>query len=246
MSGVPVLAWLGDRLTDILSLGILAALVVGMLVLSAFGLAAVREAFRRRVHDAPDWGTSLSAMPSQAEAPAALSPAMATLILNRRPSRRSVSVALIELAGHELIRFEEAPGFGRHAAGLRVLREVVQPHHGLARPEIELFEGVRRVSRHEGGFVGPESLYLLDPTFRRFERDLEASAVSHGWLKGEWHSTRENWFLGATAEFALGLTGLTIGILAPSFVVLLTGPTWLLAAAATLVVLHTMPARTSR
>ena len=241
-----MLSWLASTLSNVLSVCLVVASIVGMLLVSAFGLVALRETFRRRDHDDRDDGSFDERPAQRTTPPVAMSPAMATLILKRRPSRRSVSAALVELAGHDLICLEETSGLARHATGVRVLKESIRPHLGLARAECELFAGIRRVSTHTGGAIGPESLYLLDGTFGRFELELEASAVAHGWLKDKWHGVREAWYTVAVVEFVLAAFGLTIGLLAPSFVILLTGPTWLLAATGTVVVVRTLPARTRR
>jgi hypothetical protein len=75
------MSWLASTLSTVLSVCLVVASIVGMLLVSAFGLVALRETFRRRDHDDRDDG-SFDERPAQPTTPpVAMSPAMATLIL---------------------------------------------------------------------------------------------------------------------------------------------------------------------
>jgi uncharacterized membrane protein YgcG len=114
--------------------------------------------------------------------PDGLTPAMATILLGQRPSDRTVTAGLLDLAAHGAIAFRQEH---RQTKGNPVKAGItyIGPGDGkLADPEHELLDGIVERSKSFENYIKASRLYRLSSYFDSFKEQLEGAAVSSGWI----------------------------------------------------------------
>ncbi len=171
--------------------------------------------------------------------PAGLTPAMATLILSQRASRRTVAAALMDLAARGSIAFRQETVRGEPRAGIKVVSKGDPPEY----PERRLLEGIRRAANTKD-YVGPSRMHKLWSAVQDLKEDVEKEAVQKGWLAQAPSAVKLRWggIAGSELVFA-AFAGFFWLIFPASFLFTLTAGL-AIAGLATLVLAFFMPART--
>jgi uncharacterized membrane protein YgcG len=112
--------------------------------------------------------------------PDGLTPAMATLLMDDRTSRRTVSAAMVDLAARGLLRFQQESEFLSKKTLIGVTGQGEVP----ATPEAGLYEAIRTWAGVDG-FVPTTSARELLPAISTVKSDLETLSVHKGWLTGK-------------------------------------------------------------
>ena len=184
------------------------------------------------------------------EPPTGFSAALATVILEDRASRRTMLVGLMDLAGRNLLLFQEEIAPVGRRAGLRLAPHTAR-HERLAPPEADLYEAVADMIRRTDGYIDSLNMASLSGAFGRFGATLERVAATRGWLSARPNPLIRRWRMLGAVEFFGGLlvAGWVSGVaaMAPGvngLEVLLIGLAYTVAGVVTLVVSGSMPART--
>jgi uncharacterized membrane protein YgcG len=171
--------------------------------------------------------------------PAGLTPAMATMILSQRASKRTVAAALMDLAARGSIAFRQETVRGEPRAGIEVVSKSDPPDH----PERRLLEGIRRAANTKD-YVGPSRMHKLWGAVQDLKEDVEQGAVQKGWLVQAPSAVKLRWagIAGSELTFA-AIAGFLWLIFPASFLGTLTAGL-VIAGVATLALAFFMPART--
>jgi hypothetical protein len=135
--------------------------------------------------------------------PADFSPALASVVLQGRASRRTISAGLMDLASHDLIQFREEPAPIGRRAGLALTGKY--PHKGeLPDPEEALYQAVRSAAGPRGHI---EAIMLggLSTAFATYTTSLDEVAAQRGWVTERPGLVIHRWRLVAACELAAGL-----------------------------------------
>jgi uncharacterized membrane protein YgcG len=171
--------------------------------------------------------------------PAGLTPAMATLLLDQRVSKRTTAAALVDLAARGSIAFREQTAGGGRKTGIRCLGKASPEEH----PERRLLEGIRRAADSKD-YVSPSRMHRLWGPVQDLKSDLEEGAVGKHWLVEAPSAVKLRWFGIAAGELMLaGLTGFFWIIFPVSFLFVLTA-SLAIAGLGTAALTLVMPART--
>ena len=216
------------------------AAVVGMLLGAVLILVAVLR-WLRHGRDPVYIDDNSILMPAP---PVGLTPAMATILLADRTTKRTVSAGLVDLAAHGCIAFKQEK-----------MQILDNPDHvgitylgrgdgSLQPPERTLLDGIVEHSRSYDNYLSAKRLYRLSGDFGTFGEQLETAAVTRGWLAEQPSHVVVRWGMAGAAEIALAFV---VGILwlvfmASALFVFAAGLT--LAGAVTLGLAYFMPART--
>lgn len=182
------------------------------------------------------------------EAPAGeLSPAMASILLQRRASRRTVAAALVELADRGLLEFEQTPGrFGRASIAITVTAPEIPRRSRLPATERQLFDRIRAVADDSSGRIPPNHLLMLDLAFQTFRLELFLRGCANEWLEGLWHLRSNNWLAVGAAELLVSLVVAGTGAMFGSFGVFAAGLACIAAALLTMTAGRASPPWTER
>jgi uncharacterized membrane protein YgcG len=189
--------------------------------------------------------------------PPELTAASATLVLEGRSSRRSLTTALLDLASRGLLRFREESSL----LGLRKKVGIeTQPPAGDEMTEAQRARNARRPTSSaeqyvltrlraigddgESGYIEPGDLLKFGASVETFNNRLEAHVVSKGWFKEQPRKVTQRWGLRGGIAMALGGAGIWAGFQLPSNGLLLVGVALLLAGVAMLLMARSMPAVT--
>ena len=112
--------------------------------------------------------------------PDGLTPAMATLVMDDRISKRTVSAAMVDLAARGVLHFRQDKEHFSKQTLIGVTGEKVQ----ISTPEAGLYEAIDTWTGPDG-FVSTEQARELAPAVTKFKSDLEKLAVDKGWLTGK-------------------------------------------------------------
>jgi hypothetical protein len=135
--------------------------------------------------------------------PPDFTPALASVVLQGRASRRTVSAGLMDLASHGLIAFSAEAAPVGHRAGLD-LTTYHDVHLDLPAPEAALYRSIRSTM---AGSQHLPALFLgtLSGAFAAFARSLDEVAVDRGWVRARPGDLIRRWRILAGAEVAAGL-----------------------------------------
>jgi len=135
--------------------------------------------------------------------PPDFTPALASVVLQGRASRRTVSAGLMDLASHNLIAFRAEPFPVGHRAGLDLTAH--RPRHlDLPAPEAALYAAIRNLMGKSGHL---DSLFLgaLSGAFGEFTGSLDEVATERGWVRARPDAVLRQWRFLAGAEALVGL-----------------------------------------
>ncbi|MFI5226709.1 MAG: TPM domain-containing protein, partial [Candidatus Limnocylindrales bacterium] len=159
--------------------------------------------------------------------PADLTPASAALIWDGRSSRHTLTTALLDLASHGSLAFrEEQTGTIVHhtKVGIETRPEVPDSselrlirRHSLSVAETSLAQRLAGLpSLDETGYLGPTHLTDVAALTAKFDIDLEAHAVTKGWLSGPPTKVAQRWYRAAAVEAVAGIAFFILGANLPS------------------------------
>ncbi len=187
--------------------------------------------------------------------PADLTPASAALVWDGRSSRHTLTTALLDLASHGSLAFrEEQTGTIVHhtkigietrptvtdSPELRLIRR-----HTLSPAETSIAERLAGLpSLDETGYLAPTHLTDVATLTAKFDIDLEAHAVTKGWLSGPPTKVAQRWYRGAAIEAVAGIALFILGVNLPSQGFVLLGIALAAAGVLTWIIGRQMPART--
>ena len=176
--------------------------------------------------------------------PAGLTPAMATLLLADRTTKRAVTAGLMDLAANGSIAFKQEHrqvGGNPVQAGITYLgpgREKLQD------PERELLDGIVNRSKSFDDYISSSRLYRLSDYFDEYGDHLETAAVANGWFAERPHAAVERWATAGCVEIVLAIiSGILWLILLASALFVLTA-SLAMAGVVTVAMSYFMPART--
>ncbi len=135
--------------------------------------------------------------------PADFSPALASVVLQGRPSRRTISAGLMDLSSHGLVQFREEPAPIGRRAGLALTGKSPKPGE-LPEAEEALFQAIR-LAAGPRGYIGAIMLGGLSGAFATYTKSLDEAAAKRGWLTDNPGLVLQRWRLLAVLELALGL-----------------------------------------
>ena len=174
--------------------------------------------------------------------PAGLTPAMATLLMDQKASKRSIAAALVDLAAGGAIAFREEKLEGETSAGIEYRAEA-----GASGPaEARLLQSIRRWAEGYEDYISPARMYELSDAVGEAKEILEKEAVKKGWLVEAPSAVKLRWGVIAGTELVLAaFVGFFWLIFPVSFLFALMGGL-AIAGAATAFLTPVMPARTRR
>ena len=216
------------------------AIVAGILLGSVLIVVAVLR-WLRHGRDAVYIDDNSILMPAP---PDGLTPAMATILLVDRTTKRTVTAGLVDLAAHGCIAFKQERERildNPDPAGITYLD---QGDASLQRPESMLLGGIAEHAEDFHNYISAEHLYLLSGDFETFGEQLETAAVTKGWLAEQPGRVVLRWGMAGSVEIALAIVVgiLWLVFLASALLVFTAGLA--LAGAVTLGLAYFMPART--
>ena len=176
--------------------------------------------------------------------PVGLTPAMATVLLDDRTSKRTVTAGLVDLAAHGAIAFKQEKGLTGADADKVGITDLGKGNAPLPKPEGELLTAIDTHSARFEGYVSSGRLYRLSEHFDLFSEQLEDDAVAKGWLTEAPGAVVLRWTVYGIVEIALAIV---LGIawfilLASAIFVFALG--FAVAGTVTLALAYFMPART--
>jgi uncharacterized membrane protein YgcG len=130
--------------------------------------------------------------------PAGLTPAMATLVMDDRTSRQTVSAGLVDLAARGLVQFRQQS----HLLSRKTELGATSRREAIYTPEAGLLGAIQTWSGPDG-YIGQSSMHELAPAVKSFKSDLETLAVSRRWLTGKPSSVILRWIVVGIVEFAV-------------------------------------------
>jgi hypothetical protein len=146
------------------------------------------------------------------EPPPDFTPALASVMLAGRATRRTIMAGLMTLASENLICFRPEPSPIGHRATIDL--SIHRPHHlGLPGPEAELYGGICDAVRKFGP-IDALALFELKPAFAEFARKLDITAVARGWVLKRPGATIHAWRILAGVE---AVAGVAVGWVAASW-----------------------------
>jgi uncharacterized membrane protein YgcG len=174
--------------------------------------------------------------------PPGLTPAMATLLISDRTSKRTVSAALVDLASQGLVHFELEKSFlkSKTKVGARGDWRLVTT------PEGKLCHSIASVTEPDG-YVDPNdrsSGKLLASGVKSFKSDLEELAVLRRWLRGKPSMVTTRWAALGVVELIAAWPLISWSLTLEASGGLLGGGGLIVAGIATIVIAYFMPSRT--
>jgi uncharacterized membrane protein YgcG len=173
--------------------------------------------------------------------PDGLTPAMATLLMSQRTSKRTVTAALVDLAARGFINFRLQGKGGRHRAGIHVRSKGSPNEH----PERRFLEGIRRAANARD-YVAPREMYKISGPVDDLKKDLEEDAVQRHWFAQVPSAVTRRWLGIAVTELMwAGMVGFFWIIFPVSFAFALAASLGI-AGLGTMALALVMPARTRK
>ncbi len=134
--------------------------------------------------------------------PPDFTPALASVMLAGRATRRTIMAGLMTLASEDLICFRPEPSPIGHRAGLDLT--VHRPRHvDLPDPESTLYGAIRDAVQRLGP-INSLALVELKGAFAEFTRTLDVTAVARGWVRKRPGATIHAWRILAGVEVVFG------------------------------------------
>jgi hypothetical protein len=163
--------------------------------------------------------------------PPDFTPALASVVIDGRASRRTISAGLMTLASENLITFVPEPSPIGHRSGLDLaVHRPRNPH--LPAPEAALYLAIR-TTIEKSGPIRAIVLCVLSGAFADFTRALDETAVRRGWVQSKPGAVIRKWRILAAGE---ALTGLLMGGVSASWAsTALPESSWPVAAAVSVV-----------
>jgi hypothetical protein len=175
-----------------------AILVVGLAVDAALAVMPVLMWLRggRDPHFTDDDSVLMPSPPPD------FSPALASVMLAGRATRRTIMAGLMTLASENLICFRPEPSPIGHRASIDLTPH--SPHHvHLPDPEAALYVAIRDHIRRFG-YVRALDISRLNVAFAEFTRALDITAVARGWVLKRPGATIHAWRIVAGVEVVAG------------------------------------------
>ena len=163
---------------------------IGCLILAFFLLLLVLFNWYRVGRDPIYTSDDSVLMPAP---PPGLTPAMATLLINDRTSKRTISAALVDLASQGMVHFKLEKSFlsSKAAVGAR------GDWRAVTAPEGRLCQSIASVTQPDG-FIDPKDRstgMTLSSAIGHFKTELEEAATAAGWLRGKPSSVMGRWMV---------------------------------------------------
>ena len=134
--------------------------------------------------------------------PPDFTPALASVMLAGRATRRTIMAGLMTLASENLICFRPEPSPIGHRASIDLT--VHRPRHlDLPAPESGLYSDIRDAVDHFGP-INSIALFELKGAFVEFTRTLDVTAVARGWVMKRPGATIHAWRILAGGEAVAG------------------------------------------
>jgi hypothetical protein len=134
--------------------------------------------------------------------PPDFTPALASVMLAGRATRRTIMAGLMTLASENLICFRPEPSPIGHRAGLDLT--VHRPRHvDLPEPESALYGAIRDAVQSFGP-INSLALVELKGAFAEFTRALDIAAVARGWVLKRPGAVIHAWRIVAAVEVVAG------------------------------------------
>jgi hypothetical protein len=175
-----------------------AILVVGLAVDAALAVMPVLMWLRggRDPHFTDDDSVLMPSPPPD------FTPALASVVLAGRASRRTIMAGLMTLASENLICFRPEPSPIGHRAGLDLTDH--RPRHvDLPEPESTLYGAIRDAVQRLGP-INSLALVELKGAFAEFTRALDITAVARGWVRKRPGAVIHAWRIVAGIEVVAG------------------------------------------
>jgi uncharacterized membrane protein YgcG len=176
--------------------------------------------------------------------PDGLTPAMATILLADRTTKRTVTAGLVDLAAQGCITFKQERRQIKDNPVHAGITYIGPGKANLQDPERELLDGILDRSKSFDSYVSSTRLYRLSDRFDEFGEHLETAAVARGWMTEQPGRVILRW--GTIGGLELGLAvvaGILWLIFMASALFVLTA-SLAVAGAVTLALAYYMPART--
>ncbi|MGD0019919.1 MAG: TPM domain-containing protein [Candidatus Limnocylindrales bacterium] len=176
--------------------------------------------------------------------PEGLTPAMATILMADRTTKRTVTAGLLDLAAQGAIAFrQERRQIGGNPlhTGITYLGRGKGP---LQDPEHELLDAIVERSKTFDNYVSSTRLYRLSDNFDTFGEQLETAAVARGWLTEQPGRVVLRWGTIGGTEIALAIVAGILWLVFLASALLVLTMSLVVAGAATLGLAYFMPART--
>lgn len=188
--------------------------------------------------------------------PPDLTPASGALVLDGRSSRHTLTTALIDLASRGELTFREEAGglLSKPKVAITIgSQPASDPRAAWARERArrqptgpaEAF-ALERLRERAGadGELAPDELLSFSEDVGGFDERLESHVVARGWFTEKPTAATRRWYLRGGLELAAGIGAIVAGSSVPVSGLVLVGVALVAAAAVTLVLARSMPART--
>jgi uncharacterized protein len=174
--------------------------------------------------------------------PPGLTPAMATLLISDRTSKRTVSAALVDLASQGLVHFKLEKSFLSSKTKIGAGGD----WRAVNTPEGRLCHSIASVTEPDG-YVDPgdhSSGRLLASAVKTFKKDLEELAVLRRWLRGKPSSVTARWVVVGVVELVAAWPLISWSLSLDASGGILGGGGLVVAGISTIVIAYFMPSRT--
>jgi uncharacterized membrane protein YgcG len=215
-----------------------ALLVVGSLLLGLLLILTAAIRWLRHGRDPIYLDDRSILMPAP---PDGLTPAMATLLLEDKTSKRTISTALMDLAARGAIAFRQEHANDPTDAGIEYKGEGDGTIRG---PEGDLADAIGAQAAGHGNYVTPKRLYHLLEAFADLKRSLENAAVDRGWLNEAPNEVTFRWGLVGGLEIAAACVVIFFWLFVAASALFVLAVSLAVAGVVTLCITPFMPART--
>jgi uncharacterized protein len=183
--------------------------------------------------------------------PEELTPALASVVLEGYPERRTLTSAILDLASRGEFVFREEPESTQGKVGIQLggrvdaRMKVINSHRPLGKAERTVLEEIRLLGLAEDDrYISPVRLKKLGSEVGTFNDQIETAVVDKGWFTDRPRRVRGRWARRGVLEIVLGLFVLFVARFLPSGGVTLIGFAVIAAGVGTLLLAGAMPART--
>ncbi|HSL32398.1 MAG TPA: TPM domain-containing protein [Candidatus Limnocylindrales bacterium] len=152
--------------------------------------------------------------------PEGLTPAAGTFVLNGGPSRRALTVAMLDLASRGLLAFREEHGlFGMNrkvgidlapppADDITKARQAINAVRPLGPAEQLAYRELGDVTTEVPNFIDPKELLAFGPKVGSFDKALESHTMKMGWFRERPSAATSRWMVRGTIAIVIGVIAL--------------------------------------
>ena len=185
--------------------------------------------------------------------PDGMTPAVATVVRDEKPSRRSLTTAMLDLASRGELAFEQVEE-GAVFKSKKLSIGITSPDPSDARtalnrrpplgPAEQYILGRLRSIGGSSGHIDPDDLLKLGKDEAPFQSKLEKAAVDNGWFAEAPNRVRGRWAGGGFGLLVLGIIVFVVALNLPSGGFTLLGVSLIASAIVMFIAAAVMPART--